>query len=56
MVEENSCSEGSISSRVGSPLENGFTQNDLKVKEIKTFELPIQLDVQFHHVIPVQLN
>ena len=51
MVEENSCSEGSISSRVGSPLANGFTQNDLKVKEIKTFELPIPIDSDEHKKI-----
>jgi hypothetical protein len=51
MVEENSCAEGSISSRVGSPLENGFTQNDLKLKEIKTFELPISIDSDEHRKI-----
>lgn len=51
MVEENACSERSLSSRIGSPLENGFTQNDLKVKEIKTFELPISIDSDEHKKI-----
>ena len=51
MVIEDGCSESSISSRVGSPLENGFTQNDLNVKEIKTFELPISIDSDEHKKI-----
>jgi len=44
IVQVNNSSEHSISSRIGSPLENGFQQNNVKIKETKTFELPIQIN------------
>ena len=44
IVEEDSCLENSVSSRIGTSLENGFKHNQLEIKKTKTFELPIPIN------------